>query len=234
MGFQTFLQTTDLPPWFPLSNLPVRQQKVLSILNMKKENNGTAIWDEKQPGELPVAANFIPMKPRSRFRVCVVGGGISGLSCCAEIFRECEREHIPVEVVLLEGRNRLGGRLWTDRETFKYKDGATPFPVDLGASWIHGIELNPLAALAREAGVDFVTSSESVKMFQANMKEVNDEKDERAGRLFDKLLDHAVRGACDWHTSYLDVDNLTLLTRFHHRQRIAGKPIQLVAWVVPQ
>lgn len=60
------------------------------------------------------------------------------------------------------------------------------------ASWIHGIDQNPLAALAREAGVDFVTTSEEVKMFQAGSKEVNKDLDDRAGILFDKLLDHAV------------------------------------------
>jgi heterodisulfide reductase subunit A-like polyferredoxin len=196
MGLHSFLQTTALPSWFPLSNLQVGQQKLLSMLSMKKDNSGNVIWDEEkeqvESSIISVRMNLLPMTPRTRFRVCVVGGGISGLSCCTEIFRECARERIPIEVVLLEGRNRLGGRLFTDKETFKCEDGHTPFPVDLGASWIHGIELNPLAALAREAGVEFVTSSESVKMFQEGMQEVDREEDERAGVLFDKLLDLAV------------------------------------------
>jgi Flavin containing amine oxidoreductase len=196
MGFQSFLHNTQLPNWFPLSNLHVGQQKVLSMLNMKKDNNGNVVWDDTaRPyvDSLTVSsADLIPMEPRSRYRVCVVGGGIAGLSCCLELFRICERERINVEIVLLEGRSRLGGRLWTDRDTFKARDGATSFPVDLGASWIHGINLNPLAALAREAGVDFVTTSEDVKMFQSDMVEVDSERDENAGQLFDKLLDLAV------------------------------------------
>jgi Flavin containing amine oxidoreductase len=196
MGFQSFLHNTQLPNWFPLSNLHVGQQKVLSMLNMKKDNNGNVVWDDTaRPyvDSLTVSSSdLIPMESRSRYRVCVVGGGIAGLSCCLELFRICERERIDVEIVLLEGRSRLGGRLWTDRDTFKAKDGATSFPVDLGASWIHGINLNPLAALAREAGVDFVTTSEDVKMFQSDMVEVDSERDENAGQLFDKLLDLAV------------------------------------------
>jgi hypothetical protein len=62
----------------------------------------------------------------------------------------------------------------------------------LGASWIHGIDQNPLAAVAREAGAEFVQSSEEVKMLQGGMREVDGEKDEFAGQLFDKLLDLAV------------------------------------------
>jgi hypothetical protein len=47
-----------------------------------------------------------------------------------------------VEVVILEARDRTGGRCWT-------QDG-----VDLGAHWIHGTEGNPLTNLARRQGVD--------------------------------------------------------------------------------
>lgn len=83
--------------------------------------------------------------------------------------------------------------MWTDNGTFTFNDGVTPFPVDLGASWIHGIDLNPLAALAREAGVGFVRTDEDVKMLLAGRVEVDHVKDKKAGELFDKLLDVAVR-----------------------------------------
>jgi len=198
MGFQSFLHNTLLPEWFPLSNLQVGQHKVLSMLSMKKDHNGNVVWDDEARPKvdsstiIPPQKELIPMEPRSRYRICVVGGGIAGLSCCLELFRICEREDIDIEVVLVEGRSRLGGRLRTDRDTFKTGDGETPFPVDLGASWIHGIDSNPLAALAKEAGIDFVTTSEDVKMFQSGMVEVDPEKDEQAGLLFDKLLDIAV------------------------------------------
>lgn len=194
MGFQSFLHGTMLPAWFPLANLQLRQQKVLSLLNMKKDNKGNVVWDDtaSERDSVHLQGSSLPMEPRSGYKVCVVGGGIAGLSAAVEIFRLCERENIDVEVVLMEGRSRLGGRLWTDRDTFKTNEGSKPFPVDLGASWIHGIDLNPLAALAREAGVDFVRTGEDVKMFKAGMKEVDATKDKNAGELFDKLLDIAV------------------------------------------
>jgi hypothetical protein len=220
MGFNSFIRDTSLPPWFPLSNLQVGQQKVLGMLNMKKDNSGNVRWDEEAIAktDFPTFQGALtPMEPRSRFRVGVVGGGIAGLACCLELFVQCEREGLDVEVVLLEGRSRLGGRLWTDRETFKAGDGVTAFPVDLGASWIHGIDQNPLAALAREAGVDFVTTSEEVKMLKAGMKEVDKAKDESAGILFDKLLDHAV----SYSTASLQADYLILLT--HLYSMVAGR-----------
>ena len=46
-----------------------------------------------------------------------------------------------IEVVVLEARERIGGRVWTE-------DG-----IDLGAHWIHGTEGNPITNLARELGV---------------------------------------------------------------------------------
>jgi len=46
-----------------------------------------------------------------------------------------------VETLIIEGRERLGGRIWTDR--------SFPGAVDLGASWIEIKTLNPLWPLAR-------------------------------------------------------------------------------------
>lgn len=164
------------------------------MLNLKKDHNGNVVRDvSARPSESFLSRrDVIPMKPRFRFRVCVVGGGIAGLTCCLELLRQFENEKIDAEVVLLEGQNRLGGRLWTDRDTFKSVVDGTPLPVDLGASWIHGIVDNPLAVLAKEAKVEFLTTSEDVIMLQAGTKMINAEKDEYAGVLFDKFLDIAV------------------------------------------
>jgi len=69
--------------------------------------------------------------------VCVVGAGIAGLTAAATLQAQ------GFSVFVLEGRIRLGGRIWTDRSW-----GDTP--LDLGASWIHGMRGNPIAALARK------------------------------------------------------------------------------------
>src|SRR5687767_12024597 len=68
-------------------------------------------------------------------KVLVVGAGMSGLTAARELALR------GIEVVVLEARDRIGGRIWTDSSI-----GA---PVDLGAAWIHGITGNPVAQLAR-------------------------------------------------------------------------------------
>ena len=129
-------------------------------------------------------------------------------ACCQELIRSMEQNSIDGQVTLLEARSRLGGRLWTDATTFSSHpvaptpaqsiDGpdqshseSSSFPVDLGASWIHGIDHNPLAALAKEAGIDFVSTSEEVQMLGINLQEVDADVDEEMGKLFDELLDLA-------------------------------------------
>jgi polyamine oxidase len=69
----------------------------------------------------------------------VVGAGVSGLTAAAELAGS------GVEVVVLEARDRLGGRTWT------HDVGGAP--VDLGGSWIHGPSGNPLAEFVRAAGM---------------------------------------------------------------------------------
>ncbi len=45
-------------------------------------------------------------------------------------------------VTVLEARGRIGGRTWTDDRV-----GA---PVDLGGSWVHGVDGNPLNPVVQE------------------------------------------------------------------------------------
>lgn len=71
--------------------------------------------------------------------VIVIGAGAAGLSA-ARVLRHAGRE-----VVVVEGRDRIGGRL----NTIKVGDGIA----DEGGNWIHGAPANPLYHLAIETGL---------------------------------------------------------------------------------
>ncbi|GAB5372697.1 hypothetical protein AAMO2058_001687000 [Amorphochlora amoebiformis] len=66
--------------------------------------------------------------------VVVIGAGISGLTCAKDLQ---ERGY---QVLVLEARTRIGGRVWTIRMDDEW--------VDAGATWFHGIEENPLYSRA--------------------------------------------------------------------------------------
>jgi monoamine oxidase len=70
--------------------------------------------------------------------VAVIGAGLAGLAA-AQSLRV--RGFAPI---LVEARDRIGGRIWTSHLGGR--------PVDLGASWIHGNRGNPLTKLAKQAG----------------------------------------------------------------------------------
>ena len=75
-------------------------------------------------------------------RVIVVGAGMAGL-VAARLLHDSG-----FVVTVLEARDRLGGRTWTDDSL-----GA---PLDLGGSWVHGVDGNPLALWCDKLGIALV------------------------------------------------------------------------------
>ncbi|MCB1274254.1 MAG: FAD-dependent oxidoreductase [Leucobacter sp.] len=77
-----------------------------------------------------------------RFDVIVVGAGVSGLAAARLLARAGKR------VVVIEARERIGGRLHTEREGGRV--------TDIGGSWIHGIEGSAVHAAAAAFGMPMV------------------------------------------------------------------------------
>ena len=78
-------------------------------------------------------------------RVIVIGAGFAGLGAANAL------RHAGVDCVVLEARDRIGGRAHTER--------VGGVPVDLGCSWIHEPEGNVMSAFAAQAGVSRLPAS---------------------------------------------------------------------------
>ena len=84
-------------------------------------------------------------------RVIVIGAGAAGLAAAKTL------KSGGCEVVVLEARDRIGGRVWTDR-----RFGAA---VELGAGEIHGQEGNPLTTFAKQWAISTTATRRDLFQF---------------------------------------------------------------------
>lgn len=77
--------------------------------------------------------------------VVIIGAGAAGIAAARRLV-DWQRD-----VIVLEARDRVGGRAWTS-------DAGLGLPWDRGAQWLHNGRDNPLRAEARAAGLSLVES----------------------------------------------------------------------------
>lgn len=120
---------------------------------------------------------------RKRESVIVIGAGVAGLSCARELLR---LGFEVADIVVLEARARIGGRVWSDERL--------GFPVDLGASWIMGHDSNPLSEVARAAGAELVpTDWDSLAAYHKGAR-VSDDDLDRIAEEYEELLEEIEEG----------------------------------------
>lgn len=83
--------------------------------------------------------------------VVVVGAGAAGIAAARRVLGANRK------VVVVEASNRIGGRCWTDTETFGV-------PFDRGARWIYSQNANPVARLARSVAMDVYAAPQVQKI----------------------------------------------------------------------
>lgn len=119
--------------------------------------------------------------------VIVIGAGISGIAAAQQL------QNQGLSVLVIEARDRIGGRIWTDYS----KDKA----FELGAGWIHGSKGNPLYYLSRKFNINTkVYDYENSVVYNASGQILNDktqEHIENLGTQFRKYL--AERQEIDEH-----------------------------------
>jgi len=91
-------------------------------------------------------------------RVVVIGAGTSGLAAARTLVDtwDSSKNGGPLELTVLEARNRIGGRTWTlvsEAPAAWNAADALGAPTDMGASWIHGsCPEHPITKIATALG----------------------------------------------------------------------------------
>ncbi|CAI9787119.1 unnamed protein product [Fraxinus pennsylvanica] len=118
--------------------------------------------------------------------VIVIGSGFAGIAAARAL------HDAMFQVIVLESRDRIGGRVHTD-----YSSG---FPVDLGASWLHGVcKENPLAPVIGRLGLPLYRTSgdnsvlydhdlESYALYDLDGNQVPQELVSKTGETFESIL----------------------------------------------
>jgi len=126
-----------------------------------------------EPGLTPQPANDdLP------WDAIIVGAGVAGLRA-AQVLQQNGRR-----VLLLEARDRIGGRVWTEHHNGQ--------PLDLGASWIHGTRGNPITAIADQVGATLIsTDYRDLKRFDAGGEPLSAALDNHVERLLAHYFEQA-------------------------------------------
>ncbi|CAJ1454426.1 unnamed protein product [Effrenium voratum] len=118
------------------------------------------------------------MAQDGRKRILVLGAGVSGLAAAKQVKTLAPE----VEVTVLEARDRLGGRVWSDT----FSDGSV---IEMGAQWLHGAgPEHPIAKLAQEHpewGELLETDWDTCPDFERNGEELSEELLRRTEELFE-------------------------------------------------
>lgn len=105
-----------------------------------------------------------PIPSKKLGKVIVIGAGISGLAAAQQL------QQFGMDVIVLEARDRVGGRIATFRKN--------NYIADLGAMVVTGIWGNPMTILSRQTGMEMVPIRQACPLYGAGGKPVPKHKDD--------------------------------------------------------
>ncbi|UNI14460.1 Sarcosine oxidase [Purpureocillium takamizusanense] len=176
---------------------------------------------------------------KRRKTVAVVGAGISGLACARQLeglFKQhADRYHdggeeIP-RVVVVEGRRRVGGRVYSREFRSKPINDVTDFngkrhTAEMGGMIITGFNRgNPMNVLVRgQLGLPYHTLSAETTIYDSNGKPVDPVRDELVERLYNDCLDRVSEYKFKPQPSKLIEGNRDLLDEGRDSQNDGNNP----------
>jgi monoamine oxidase len=94
----------------------------------------------------------------SEYDVVIVGSGMAGITAYKELNKNNNN------ILIIEARNRLGGRAYTDSSIL----GSN---FDLGCSWIHASDVNPLFDMVKNEKLNLVPDDKGEDIFIRGIKQ---------------------------------------------------------------
>merc|ERR1719400_2461164 len=113
--------------------------------------------------------------PQKTGKVVVIGAGIAGLAAAQQL------KSFGMDVVVLESRDRVGGRIATFRKG--------PYIADLGAMVVTGLGGNPITVLSKQVNMELMKISQKCPLYESNGSTVPKDKDDMVEREFNRLLE---------------------------------------------
>uniref|UniRef100_W5MFG8 [histone-H3]-N(6),N(6)-dimethyl-L-lysine(4) FAD-dependent demethylase n=3 Tax=Lepisosteus oculatus TaxID=7918 RepID=W5MFG8_LEPOC len=108
-------------------------------------------------------------------KVIVIGAGASGLAAA------CQLQNFGMQVVVLEARDRIGGRVWDDK--------SLGLVVGRGAQIVNGCINNPIALMCEQLGIKMHKLGERCDLIQEGGRGTDPSIDKRMDFHFNAILD---------------------------------------------
>ncbi|KPP76909.1 hypothetical protein Z043_103708 [Scleropages formosus] len=125
-------------------------------------------------GVLSVKEPLLPEPYRNK-KVVVIGGGASGLAAARQL------QNFGMQVVVLEARDRIGGRVWDDT--------SMGLAVGRGAQIVNGCVNNPIALMCEQLGIKMHKLGDRCDLIQEGGRTTDPTIDKRMDFHFNAILD---------------------------------------------